>query len=251
MDRLKDKVALITGGSRGLGKAIAEKFLHEGAKVVLSDIHEERLGETVSELGALGNVFGVFGDVTSREDAERMVQATVDRFSQIDIAVNNAGLVLFESFLEHSDAGWDRVIDVDLKGVFLVSQAAAQQMQRQGRGGVILNQASKNGLSSEPHLAAYNAAKAGVVLLTKTMAVELAQYQIRVNAVCPGFILTDLARDGGADEQWIADYVQKIPLGRPGQPSDVANLFAFLASDEASFITGAAMVIDGGQTARH
>jgi 3-oxoacyl-[acyl-carrier protein] reductase len=165
---------------------------------------------------------------------------------RIDVLVNNAGIARFGRFLEITDKDWNDTLAVNLTGVFLCSQAAAKEMKVQGSGAIV-NMASTNGILGEPGLAPYNASKAGVVLLSKTMAIELAPYNIRVNSVCPGFILTDLVQEGGMSEEEIRDYTSKIPLNRYGRVEEVANAFAFLASDEASFITGAELVVDGGQ----
>lgn len=247
--RLNDKVAIVTGAARGIGKAIADKFVREGARVMITDVRKEQLDATASELRASGTVEALVADVTVADDARRIVDETVQRFGRIDVLVNNAGIASFEPFLEHTEQSWDQTMSVDLKGVFLVGQAVARQMVNQGDGGSIINMASTNGILGESLLAAYNAAKAGVILLTKTMAIELGPHNIRTNAVCPGFILTELAAESGADESFITEYIKKIPLGRYGKPEDVANLCAFLASDESSFINGAPIIIDGGQLA--
>lgn len=247
--RLHDKVAIVTGAARGIGKAIAHQFLREGAHLVVTDVRREHLDATAQELGELGAILPVTADVTVPKDAERVVRETVNRYGRVDVLVNNAGVAAFEPFLEHTEASWDRTLSVDLKGVFLMGQAVARQMVEQGTPGSIVNMASTNGILGERLLAAYNSAKAGVILLTKTMAIELGEHNIRANAVCPGFILTDLAAESGADESFIREYIKKIPLGRYGRPEDVAQLCAFLASDESSFITGTPIIIDGGQLA--
>ena len=247
--RLAGKRAIITGAGRGIGKATAVKLLREGASVLAVDIVPERIERAVSELKSLGPIESFTADVSKKSDCEAAVKACVDRFGGLDVLINNAGVAHFQPFLETTEEAWDHTMDVDLKGVFLMGQAAARQMVNQGKGGAIVNMASTNGLMGERELAAYNAAKAGVLLLTKTMAIELAQYNIRVNAVCPGFILTELALEGGATPEFVQEYTKKIPLGRYGRPEEVADLFAYLASDEASFITGEGVVIDGGQLA--
>lgn len=246
---LAGKVAIVTGAARGIGKAIARKFLLEGAKVLAFDVAADRLQNTVAELSQHGDIEAFVGDVSRKADCEAAVAACVRRFGRVDILANNAGVASFQPFLEIDEESWDRTINVDLKGVFLMGQAVARQMVAQGTGGAIVNMASTNGLAGERLLAAYNAAKAGVLLLTKTMAIELAEHNIRVNAACPGFILTELAAESGASAEFIESYTQKIPMRRYGKPEEVANLFAFLASDEASFITGEGVVIDGGQLA--
>jgi 3-oxoacyl-[acyl-carrier protein] reductase len=243
---LQGKIALVTGAGRGIGKAIAKRFLLEGASVCICDAVPERLEEAHGELSELGSVLARKADVSRREDVERLIGTVVDRHKRIDILANNAGIARAEPFLDIREESWNRTVAVNLTGVFLCSQAAAREMRAQGSGSII-NMASTNGILGEAELAHYNATKAAVILLTKTMAIELAPYSIRVNSVCPGFILTDLAREAGVTEEVIRSYTQKIPLGRYGMPEEVANAFLFLASEEASFITGAELVVDGGQ----
>jgi 3-oxoacyl-[acyl-carrier protein] reductase len=191
-------------------------------------------------------VHGEVADVISREEVEELVRRAKRALGRIDVLVNNAGVALYERFLEITDKDWNDTLAVNLTGVFLCSQVAAREMKERGSGAIV-NMASTNGILGEPGLAPYNASKAGVVLLSKTMAIELAPHNIRVNSVCPGFILTDLALEGGMSEEEVRDYTSKIPLNRYGRVEEVANAFAFLASDEASFITGTELVVDGGQ----
>lgn len=248
MKRLENKKAIITGSARGIGKAIAQKFLQEGAHVFLVDIQQERLLKTRDELASLGGeVQAYVADVSQKAQVQSLVETVLKTWGEVDVLVNNAGIAIVENFLDLKEENWDRTLDVNLKSMFLVSQLVARDMVKKGRGGAIVNMASTNGLLGEAGLAHYNASKAGVILLTKTLAIELAPYNIRVNCVCPGFIKTELAAEAGFNDTFIAEYVKKIPLNRHGKPEEVANVFAFLASDEASFITGASIVIDGGQ----
>lgn len=251
MKRLETKKSIITGSARGIGKAIARKFLQEGAHVFLVDNQEERLMQTKEELASLGGeVYAYVADVSQKAQVQSLMEAIMKTWGEIDVLVNNAGIAIVENFLNLTEENWDRTLAVNLKSMFLVSQLVAKEMIQKGRGGAIVNMASTNGLVGEAGLAHYNASKAGVVLLTKTLAIELAPHNIRVNCVCPGFIKTELAGEAGFDEAFIAEYVKKIPLNRHGKPEEVANVFAFLASDEASFMTGASVVIDGGQIIR-
>lgn len=244
--RLKSKKAIVTGAGRGIGKAIAKKFLQEGSEVLICDIFEDRLKETKKALQAEGNIHIKKVDVTKRDDVESLVAYAQRVMGRIDILVNNAGVARFESFLDIEDESWRNTLDINLNGVFLCSQIVSREMVKQ-KSGAIVNMSSSNGLFGEAGLAHYNASKAGVKLLTKTMAIELAPYHIRVNNVCPGYILTDLAIEGGIDEAELKLYTSQIPLDRPGKVEEVANAFSFLASDEASFITGTELVVDGGQ----
>jgi 3-oxoacyl-[acyl-carrier protein] reductase len=247
--RLEGKRAIVTGAGRGIGKAIAQKFLAEGASLLVTDLVADRLASTAAELAAAGEVHSLPGDVADAAFCERLVADALHRLGGLDILVNNAGIAVVQPFLDHDPAVWARTLAVNLTAPFRLGQVAARAMIAQGTGGAIVNMASTNGHVAERGLTAYNASKAGVVLLTKTMALELAAHTIRVNCVAPGWIATDLAAEGGHDPAFIAAYLEKIPLRRYGRPQEVANLFAFLASDEASFITGESVVIDGGQLA--
>lgn len=244
--RLQGKSAIVTGAGRGIGKAIAKKFLQEGAQIVICDVESKRLEQAQQELEGYGTVHSILTDVTKRDDVMRLVDFTKEKFGRIDILANNAGIARYEPFLEITDKNWQATLDINLSGVFLCSQLVAREMKEQ-ESGAIVNMGSTNGILGEPGLAHYNATKAGVILLSKSMAIELAPYNIRVNSVCPGFILTELALEGGMSEETVREYTAKIPLNRYGKVEEVANAFAFLASDEASFITGTELVVDGGQ----
>ena len=245
--RLQGKNAIVTGAGRGIGKAIARKFLLEGARIVVCDIAQDRIENAASELRELGEVYALAGDVSQASFCDQLVQYATGVLGTVDILANNAGIALFAPFLQQTEAEWDRTMAVNVKSMFLLGQRIARVMIGQGQGGAIINMASTNGLLGERDLVAYNASKGAVVLLTKTMAIELAPYNIRVNCVAPGSIRTDMAIEAGVDATFVEAYLQKIPMRRHGTPDEVANLFAYLASDEASFITGDAVVIDGGQ----
>lgn len=248
--RLKNKTAIVTGSAQGIGKAIAVRLAGEGARVLMVDRNIDRLEEAVAEVRRLGHVAELCAaDISVAAEAARIVRHAMKKLGAIHILVNNAGVAQVQSFLELSEREWDAVLDVNLKGTFLVSQQAAREMVRQ-RFGVILNMASTNALVSEPGLAHYSASKAGIVSLTKSMALELAATGIRVNAVCPGWVETELSASAGQTSEFVAASVARVPLGRKASPDEIAAVFAFLASDDASFITGEAIVVDGGQLAQ-
>jgi 3-oxoacyl-[acyl-carrier protein] reductase len=248
MNRFVGQVVLVTGAGRGIGKATAERFASEGASVALVSNVLQDLSQTESELRASGYpVISIQTDVSNSEQVQQAIDKTVAAFGKIDIVVNNAGIAWEEPFLDIEESNWRKMIDVNLNGMFLVAQRASRQMVAQNTGGVILNMASTNGIVGEANYAHYNASKGGVVLLTKTMAIELGSKGIRVNAVCPGYIRTPMSEAIDDDEK-AAEYIRtKIPLGRAGKTADIAGVFAFLASDDAAFITGESLVVDGGQ----
>ena len=245
------KAVFVTGAARGLGKAIAERFIRDGARVAAFDNHGENLTASVAAWNAGDRVLSFVGDVRERDTIKRAVDATVQRWGRIDILANVAGVAREDEFLKMEPGTWQEIIDINLTGMFNVGQIVSRQMVRQGGEGVIINMASKNGVSAEIKYAHYNASKAGIILLTKSMAVELAEYSIRVNAVAPGYILSPLCREIDSPE-WMEFYKQRfIPLNRLGDPEEVAGVFAFLASDDARFITGQTLVVDGGQLCNH
>ena len=253
MRGLPDKRVLISGGSSGIGLATAQRFLEEGARVFLCGLDPDEVGAAVAGLGKSGTVAGIAADVSREDDVTRLVESACEALGGIDVLINNAGIAWREPFLEITASHWDRIMAVNLRGMFLVAQAVARVLVDQGGGGVILNMSSTNGLGGEADYAHYNASKGGTLLLTKTMAVELGPHGIRVNALCPGYIETPLNAAISADlggKEFADAYARgSIPLGRPGRSSEVAAAYAFLASDDASFITGAEIVIDGGQLA--
>jgi len=240
--------ALVTGGARGIGRAIAEEFGEARCSVTLLDNHAETLDRTVADLRAAGvRAHGDVVDVRDPVGVEAAV-AAAERRAPVDVLVNNAGIASEASFLSITVEEWCQLIDVNLTGMFIVGQAVARHMAARRRG-VILNMASKNGLDGEAGYAHYNASKGGVVMLTKTMALELAQFGIRVNAVAPGYLQTPMSEAIDSPE-FVRDFVDRyIPLGRPGKVTDAAPLFVFLASAAASFISGQVFVGDGGQLA--
>ncbi|MFD9950395.1 SDR family NAD(P)-dependent oxidoreductase [Nonomuraea sp. NPDC059023] len=252
MRGLAGKRVLISGGSSGIGAATARRFLEEGARVVLGGLDEAEVDAAVTGLAALGEVSGLAGDVSAEADVARLVDGAIAALGGIDVLVNNAGTAWREPFLEITPGHWDRIISVNLRGMFLVAQAVAQHLVERGTGGVILNMSSTNGLGGEADYAHYNTSKGGVLLLTRTMAVELGKHGIRVNALCPGYIQTPLnsAISSGLADDFVSAYARDhIPLGRAGLAEEVAAAYAFLASDDAAFVHGTELVIDGGQLA--
>lgn len=244
MRGLKDKRILITGGAGGIGMATAARFLEEGAQVVVLDRDPVACRRAEQELPPLCGT--IAADVADADEVSRAFDE-LDRMMQgVDVLINNAGISIRSPFMESTPEQWQQVINVNLNGVFYVAQQAALRMLA-GQGGVILNMGSTNGLTGYHYYADYNASKAGVIELTRSMALELAP-SIRVNAVCPGFIMTPMQEVEYTPEMRRA-FEAKVPLRRLGRPEDVAALFAFLASDDASFITGHYFVIDGGEIA--
>jgi len=241
---LKNKRVLITGGAGGIGSATAARFLAEGAQVAVLDCDDEALARLGRELPRLSGT--VRADVSEPTAVARAFEEVEQLFGGLDVVINNAGISVRQPFIDITADQWRRVIDINLSGIFYVAQQAARRMLA-GNGGVILNMGSTNGLMGYPNYADYNASKAGVIELTRSMALELAP-TIRVNAVCPGFILTPMQEAEYTAEMQRA-FADRVPLRRLGRPKDVAGLFAFLASDDAVFITGQCFVIDGGEIA--
>ncbi len=251
--RLSGKVALITGGGTGIGRAIAVAFAREGANVALAGRRLEKLKEVAGEIKKQrGEAKAIECDVTRARDAQRAVQETAKQFGKLDVLVNNAGILSVATVDGISETEWDRVMKVNVKGPFLLSRAALKEFRKAG-GGAIVNIGSVLGLVAMKDRAAYCASKGGVTLLTKAMALDHAHENVRVNCICPAIVETELVR-GLFDSNEQGRALRKarlttIPLGRFGKPVDVAELAVFLASEESSWLTGAAIPLDGGLTA--
>jgi NAD(P)-dependent dehydrogenase (short-subunit alcohol dehydrogenase family) len=244
--QLAGRIALVTGGGRGIGFAIARAFAEEGADLVVADLQTESAAEAAEQIRALGRaVLEVQLDVAEPEQVAAMVERAVERFGRIDVLVSNAGISQRDDFLEMPVEAWDRVIAVNLRGVFLCGQAVARRMARQG-GGAIVNIASQRAESAGRDGAAYAASKGGVRTLTKAMALDLAPHRIRVNAIGPGPVLSDLTRARFSDPARRAAFEARVPLGRLGEPDDIAGAAVFLASDAARWVTGHCLFVDGG-----
>jgi 3-oxoacyl-[acyl-carrier protein] reductase len=247
--RLKDKVAIVTGGGSGFGEGIARRYAQEGAKVVVSDINEEgarRVAGVIKQQG--GNAMHVKSDVARRADVKAMVKATLDAHGRVDIMVNNAGVThRNQPMLDVPEEMFDKIFNVNVKAIYLATLEVVPLFRKQG-GGVIINTASTAGLRPRPGLTWYNASKGAVITMTKSMAVELAPDKIRVNALCPVAGETAMLHEfmGGDTPENRAKFKASIPLGRLSTPEDIANAALYLASDEASLITGVAFEIDGG-----
>ncbi len=248
--RLEGKVAIITGGSSGIGRATAELFAKEGAQVVVADYNARAGQEVVQAIkGTGGDALFVEVDVSDAAQVQRMVQAALEAYGGVDILFNNAAVLIFGTVLDTSEEAWRRVMDINLTGVFLCSKAVIPHLIERG-GGAIINMSSSTGAhDGNGNAAAYVTSKGGVTLLTRCMAIDHAKDNIRVNAIAPGPTDTPMLRGAMSPEQ-LAAFATTFPMKRLGQPEELAHAALFLASDEASFVTGAVWAVDGGQTAQ-
>ncbi|MCD9020338.1 SDR family NAD(P)-dependent oxidoreductase [Cohnella silvisoli] len=248
--RLAGKRAIVTGGAQGIGQGIADRFLQEGARIAVIDQNESALRISSEQWRTKGyDVLDYHCDLRDKARLTETVDSIFSQWGAVDILVNNAGIAVRESFLDISDDNWDRILDVNLGAIFRLTKQVAAKMVAGGIKGSIVNMSSKNGLSGSSKLAHYNASKGGGILLTQSMAVELAPYGIRVNAVAPGFIDTPLDRDLRRKDPAIPTITSKTPMGRLGTIEEAANVFLFLASDESSYMTGTTLIVDGGHLA--
>ncbi len=245
--RFAGKVIVITGAAQGIGRASAVRFLSEGAKVVLADVNAERLEATAREIGAPDTVLAVVTDVARKDQVDALIAKAVAQFGRIDVMVNNAGIAPVMEFLDITEEVYDRVLEVNLKGAFLGTQAAARAMIAQGRGGVIINMSSINSGLANPNVATYAISKGGMNQVTSTAAVAFAPHGIRVCGVGPGTIATEIIKGAFTERAGMHAILARTPLGRLGEPDEIAGVVAFLASDDASYITGETIYPDGGR----
>ena len=242
------KAVIVTGAAQGIGRTIAEQFLWQGARVLIFDLDAGLAVETARQLSPGGEmVVSLGGDVSKREDVHRAVETCVERFGRLDVMVAHAGIADATPLLEIDDASWQRIMDVNLTGVFLCTQEAGRVMARSGGGAVVVT-ASTNAFWVESNLAHYNTSKGGVVAFVRSAAIDLARYSIRVNAVAPGVVRTRIAAWVIEDPVLGPEYLKHIPLNRFAETIDVAKAVLFLASSDSAYITGQTLVLDGGQT---
>jgi|TARA_B110000305_G_C19400206_1_gene619732 glucose 1-dehydrogenase len=245
--RLKDKVCVITGAAQGIGEACAMRFANEGAKVVVSDVQIEK-GEAVAKAirNAGGEAIFFACDVSQKSDCVDLIQAAVDAFGSVDVHLSNAAIIAAKEFLDITEEDWEETVGVNLNGFFYAGQAAAAQMVKQGSGNII-NMSSINAVVAIPTATPYTVCKGGVLQLTKSMALSLAPHGIRVNAVGPGTIATEMGKTMMSNPAAKKRVLSRTPLGRPGEPDEIASVCVFLASDDASYITGETIYCDGGR----
>ncbi len=241
-DRLRGKVSIVTGGARGIGRAIAERFASEGANVVIGDKDEDEARRTANACGGVA----LRTDVASRSDVDRLIDFAVREFGAIHILVNNAGIIVFDSLMDCRIEDWDRMLAVDLTGAFHCTQAAGRKMAEQGAGGRLIHIGSTASILPTPAQAAYAIAKAGLLMMSRMAAMELASYEITSNLICPEGAVTDINRELLSDPAVMNKLESKIPMGRLATVEEIAATAAFLASDEAAYITGTELIHDGG-----
>lgn len=246
--RLKDKVCVVTGGAQGIGFACAREFGREGAKVMLADIDAEK-GEAAKAALAADGIEAAFQtcDTAKTDDVARMTQATLDQFGAYDVLLANAAIIVKGTILDLSEEDFDRVVSINLKGYFLCGQAAAKHMVESGKGGAIINMSSIQAVITNPDILAYAVCKGGVAQLTKASALALADKGVRVNAIAPGSINTPMFKQAASNPETYRMAMSRTPIGRPGEPDEIGRVAVFLASDDASYVTGETIVADGGR----
>lgn len=244
---LTGKVAIVTGGAMGIGQGIAYRLAEAGAAVMIADVNLEAAEVTANQIRSKeGKAVALKADASSVADAKRTVQETVRTFGRLDILVNNAGIYPMVPALELAEALWDKVLDINLKGLFFYTQAAAQEMMNEGHAGKIINLASIDALHPTGNLVHYDASKGGVVMVTKALALELGPRNICINAIAPGGIQTPGASSPSASDEMLNAFAARIPLRRMGVPDDIARVALFLASSASDYMTGSVVVVDGG-----
>lgn len=250
-EQFKGKVAVVTGAASGIGRAIVTAFVRAGAKGVIADVDQEWADMVAQNLRAKGGeVMVCITDVSKADQVDAMIESVLQAYGRLDIFVNNAGVGVHKEVIDLTEEDWDHQVDVQLKGSFLCSRAAARQMIKQGGGGRIINIGSTAAVNARIQAAPHCVSKAGIVMLTRVMALELGKHKITVNCVSPG--LTDVSavsRHGGATTEYVAAFLNMVPLGRLARPEEMANMVLFLASDQAEFITGQHVQVDGGYSA--
>ncbi len=243
------KTAVVTGGTKGIGYGIAVTLAYFGANIVITSRHQDECDKVASEIEEMGvKAIGIQTDVQHREEVEALIEKTVEHFGSIDILVNNAGMAVTKFAVDITEEDYDKVMSSNLKSVYFGCQAAAKKMIEQGRGGSIINVASIGGIKGSNALSTYGASKAAVINLTKDFAIEWGRYNIRVNAVCPGYVITAMNMEQLNDASYVKRTLKSIPLKRFGEVSEVASVVAFLASDASSIMTGEYVVADMGAT---